>query len=349
MFTRWIMACVSSVTFEVMVNGGKSKSFKPSRRLRQGDPLSSYLFIFGQEVLSRLIDHELKLKNAAGIKTSISGPTISHVMYADDVVLFSKASRKDAASLVKTLEKYCVWSGQSINRNKSGVYFSKYTHSQARRSIKSILQVKSLKKEAVYLGAPMFLSRAPSKDFAFLQDKPEAKLAGWRSKCLSWAERKTLINSVAQTIPIYTMSTFNIPNKVCDKLDLMARRFWWKPNQREGRFMAWRAWDKLCYPRSAGGLGFKKSKSINSALLAKLAWLVASKRDSLCLRILRAKYKVKEDWLQAEATKYASPIWKAIEGARVIVKKGACFLIGDGESVDIWLDPWVPWVHNFIP
>ena len=83
--------------------------------------------------------------------------------------------------------------------------------------------------------------------------------------------------------------------------------------------MAWRAWEKLCCPRSARGLGFKKSESINFALLAKLAWMVASKRDSLCLRILRAKYKVKEDWFRAEATKYASPIWKAIEGARAIV------------------------------
>lgn len=181
-------------------------------------------------------------------------------MYADDVVLFSKASRKDAVSLVKTLGKYCRWSEQSINRNKSLVYFSKHTYRQARRSIKSILQVKSLKKEAVYLGAPMFLSIAPSKDFAFLQDKLEAKLSGWRSKCLSWVGRKTLINSMAQPIPIYTMSTFNIPNKVCIKLDSMARRFWWKPNQREGRFMAWRAWDKLCYPRSVEGLRFKKIK-----------------------------------------------------------------------------------------
>ena len=184
-FTRWIIAYVSSMTFEVMVNGGKSESFKPSRGLRQGDPLSPYLFILGKEVLSRLIEHELKLKKVVGIKTSISGPTISHVMYADDVVLFSKASSKDTASLVKTLEKYCRWLGQCINRNKSGVYFSKHTHSQAQRSIKSILQVKSLKKEAVYLGAPMFLSRAPSKDFAFLQDKLEAKLASWRRKCLS--------------------------------------------------------------------------------------------------------------------------------------------------------------------
>ena len=296
-FTGWVTVCVSLESFEVLVNGGKTECFKPSRGLRQGDPLSPYLFILVQEILSRLIDHELKLKNINGIKTSISGPTITHVMYANDIVIFSKASRRDAACLVRTLDKYCKWSGQSINMKKSGVFFSKHTQSQTKRSVKNILQVKSLKKDVVYLGAPMFLSKAPSKDFSFLQDKLEAKLMGWRSKCLLWAGRKTLINSVAQSIPNYTMSTFSIPNKVCDRLDSLNRRFWWKPNQSEGRYIAWKAWDSLCCPRSVRGLGFKKAKNINSAMLAKLAWMIASKRNSLCMRILRAKYKVKEDWL----------------------------------------------------
>ncbi|KAK9990720.1 hypothetical protein SO802_025705 [Lithocarpus litseifolius] len=226
-FTSWVTACVSSVSFEVLVNGGKTECFKPCRGLRQRDPLSPYLFILGQEILSRLIDHELKLKNINGIKTSISGPTITHVMYVDDIVLFLKASRKDAACLVRTLDKYCRWSGQYINMKKSGVFFSKHTQSQ----------------------------------------------------------------------------TKSIPNKVCDRLDSLTRRFWWKPNQSEGRYIAWKAWDSLCCPRSVGGLGFKKAKNINSVLLAKLAWMIASKRDSLCMRILRAKYKVKEDWLRAEAKK----------------------------------------------
>ena len=152
--------------------------------------------------------------------------------------------------------------------------------------------MKSLKKDAVYLGAPMFLSRAPSKDFVFLEDKLETKLSGWRSNCLSLAGRRNLINSVAQSMLIYTMSSFSIPNKVCNNLDALTRRFWWKPKQKEGRFLAWKAWDSLCYPRKSGGLGFKKAKNINFALLAKLAWMIASKRDSLCMRILRAKYKV---------------------------------------------------------
>ena len=270
-------------------------------------------------------------------------------MYANDIVLFSKATRRDAATLMKTLDKYCKWSGQAINMGKSRVYFSKHTQGQTRRTVKSILQMKNLKKDAIYLGAPLFLSRSPCKDFTFLIDKLESKLLGWRSKCLSWARRRTLINLVAKTLPNYAMSTFSVPNKVCDRLDSLTRRFWWKPSQREGRFIVWSAWDKLCYPRSHDGLRFKKAKEMNNALLAKLAWMIASKRDSTCMRILRLKYKVSEDWLRAKAPKNASTIWKAIEKAKSIVSKGACYLIGDGKSVDIWLDSWVSWIQGFTP
>ena len=77
--------------------------------------------------------------------------------------------------------------------------------------------------------------------------------------------------------------------------------------------------------------------------------MVASKRDSLCMRILRAKYKVKNDWFRTETSKRASPIWKAIESTRGIISKGACYHIGDGESVDVWLDPWVPWIQGCTP
>ena len=216
---------MSSVSFKVLVNKGKTKSFKPSRVLRQGDHLSPYLFILGQEVLSRLVDYEIRSNNICGIKTSISGPTITHVMYADNIVLFTKATRGDASNLVQVLNKYCSSSRQAIKKNKSRVFFSKYNKSPTRRAVKSILQVRNLKKDAVYLGGPMFLSKAPSKDFAFLQDKLEAKLTRWRSKNLPWASKRTLINPIAQFMPNYTMSTFSIPTKVCDKLDSLTRRF----------------------------------------------------------------------------------------------------------------------------
>ena len=100
---------------------------------------------------------------------------------------------------------------------------------------------------------------------------------GWRSKCLSWAGRKILISSIALFIPTYAISTFNIPKKVCDKMDAITRRFWWKQKEREGKFLALKTWDKHCVPKAAGSLGFRKFKDINNALLEKLAWMVAFK------------------------------------------------------------------------
>ena len=91
------------------------------------------------------------------------------------------------------------------------------------------------------------------------------------------------------------MSAFNIPSKICDSLDAASRRFWWKPKALKGKCLTWKAWDKLCLPKGKGSLGFKKAKDTNRALLAKLSWMVASKRDSLCMEILRTKYKVKHD------------------------------------------------------
>ena len=147
-------------------------------------------------------------------------------MYADDFFLFSKTTRRNARTIMECIDKYCKWSGQSLNKAKSGVFFSKHTPLPSQRSIKHILEMKKLKHDAVYLGTPLFLSKSPSKDFKYLVDKLESKLIGWRSGTLSRVGRTTLIKSVAQAIPNYAMSSFKIPSGVCDKLDALSRRFW---------------------------------------------------------------------------------------------------------------------------
>ena len=96
MFINWILTYINSVSFEVLVNGGKTEQFNPSRGLRQDDPLSPYLFILGQEVLSRFLERELGASNISGTKPCARRPAITHVMYADDIILFSKATRNDA-------------------------------------------------------------------------------------------------------------------------------------------------------------------------------------------------------------------------------------------------------------
>ena len=96
-------------------------------------------------------------------------------------------------------------------------------------------------------------------------------------------------------------------------------------------------------------LGFRKRKNFNNALLAKLAWMIASNRDSLCMNLLRSKYKVRVNWIQSEPSKNASPTWKAIEKTKTLVAKGACYLVGNGASISVWEDPWIPWLDGFKP
>jgi hypothetical protein len=110
----------------VLINGGKSKHFLPSRGLRQGDPLSPYLFILCQEVLSRIIDREHMARNLFGVKMNVGGPEVTNVMFANDLMLFSKASSRDVLALNSCLEKYCLWSGQLVNRGKSVLYSRKW-------------------------------------------------------------------------------------------------------------------------------------------------------------------------------------------------------------------------------
>lgn len=144
-----------------------------------------------------------------------------------------------------------------VNRDKSGLIFSKFVQKPKERELKSVMQMKKLKEDTVYLGAPLFLTNNRSTDFKFLQDKLEARLKGWRSKNLSWAGRSTTIKSVAQALPTYTMSTFELPKKICDNLDAQMRRFWWNPKSQGGRYVAWKALEQLCQPKEKGGLGFR--------------------------------------------------------------------------------------------
>nr|POF02844.1 hypothetical protein CFP56_10902 [Quercus suber] len=171
-----------------------------------------------------MLDKELRDGNISGAKPSIRGLAITHVMYADDIVLFSKATRNDAKRLADCLEKYCTWSGQSINRGKFGIFFSKHTGPNSRRAIRQQFNMKRLKKDAVYLGAPLFLSRSPSKDFKYLQDKLEAKLADYIKINVDAAlnSSKTTLAVVARNHLREVLFIWGKENQLCSPLQAEA-------------------------------------------------------------------------------------------------------------------------------
>ena len=90
-----IMSCISSSSISVLFNGGCLEPFLPSWGIRQGDPLSPYLFILWMELLGFLIDDMCVNKLWNPLKASQSGPAFSHLFFADDLILFAKADRKN--------------------------------------------------------------------------------------------------------------------------------------------------------------------------------------------------------------------------------------------------------------
>ena len=133
-----------------------------------------------------------------GVNMNVGGPGFTNVMFADNLMLFTKATCNDVTALNSSLDKYCMWFGQLINRTKFGVIFSKVVQLNQKRRLKNILQMKKVPENARYLGASLFITRSRVKDFKYLQEKLESRLNGWRSKSLSWAGRCTLIKSVVQ-------------------------------------------------------------------------------------------------------------------------------------------------------
>jgi hypothetical protein len=126
--------------------------------------------------------------------------------------------------------------------------------------------------------------------FQSIVDKVLRRVEGLRAKTLSQAGRLTLIKSVAATLPSYAMSTFLLPNGIYTALDRIFKNFWWGFHPKKVINLSLKAWDSLCLPKSVGGLGLRRMKDVNLALISKLGWKLHTKASSLWIAQLQGKY-----------------------------------------------------------
>jgi hypothetical protein len=178
-----ILRCISTVSYQILVNGQPSKSFLPERGLRQGDPLSPYLFILCADVLSGLLSREVREKRIHGIKVARKAPELSHLLFADDSLLFIRANRTEADRIMKTLHTYQKSSGQVVNLDKSEASFSRNVPEEDKDMICNMMSVKTVMSHTKYLGLPLVFGRSKKEIFSFIVDRVWKKLKGWKEKC----------------------------------------------------------------------------------------------------------------------------------------------------------------------
>ncbi|KAL5540231.1 hypothetical protein UlMin_044471 [Ulmus minor] len=345
---HWIVTCCSTPKMTLLLNGAPVRSFFPKRGLRQGDLLSPYLFILCMEVLSRLINKKVADGLISGFKISRHSPALHHLFFADDVFLMGKCSVNEAFYFKECLDDFCRWSGQSFNALKSNIFFN---HAASRRTtglITAMMGFSHITSNSAYLGLPLFHT-GHNKDFNFLVEQLDSKLAGWNAITLSKAKKLILIKSIVLAVPTYSMQTVKIPTAICSKLDARIRSFWWGPSSNGRNSLCLKAWDALCKPKSLGGLGFRRMRDFNLALLSKWGWNVLTGQNSFCLSVLRARYLHHTQFFEASSKTGDSKFWKTILSLKELIREGACYVVGDGCSIDPWKYPWVLNIPNFLP
>jgi hypothetical protein len=283
------MTCVTSVRNTVRFNGVMSAPFTPARGLRQDDPLSPYLFPFIADGLSTLINRKVATGALRELVVCRNAPGVSHLLFADDTLLFFRASTGQAEVVKEILSTYGKCTGQQINPAKCSIMFNEKMQPALKEQVKSILQVEKDVLDARYLGQPTPKERMKGDRFQHLKDRLSKCLKDFSEKHMSSAAKEVLIKSVAQALPTYIMGVFKLPLGMCDDLTSIIRNFWWGVENGK-RKTAWIAWEEMIQKKCCGGLGFKDLRLFNQAMLARQAWRLIQFPDSLCARLLKAKY-----------------------------------------------------------
>ena len=198
----------------------------PGRGLRQCDPLSPYLFILVAEGLSTLIHKAINRGDIHGIQVCRGALVVSHLLFADDCLLFCRANVVEAQPLLTILKTYEEASRHEINSSKSEVFFSRNMSEAAHEDLSRIIGVRHVMGTGKYLGLPSMIGRDKRSVFSFIKDHIWNRINAWKGRALSKAGKEVMIKSVLHDIPSCIMSIYLLPNSVIDDIEKMINAFW---------------------------------------------------------------------------------------------------------------------------
>ena len=223
---HWIMECIMTISYSLLVNDEPSGLIQPTRGIQQGDPLSPYIFILCMEALSTALLKESDTpKTGIGIKISPQSKRIPCLLFADDCLLFCKADSTTCTKLKSVLGAFCSSSGQLINYHKSTLTFSTNATSSHRQLVAGIFNITHSESLGQHLGCPIFQKKPSPSSFRELFDKAMMKLVGWKANCLSKGGRAVLIQSHLESLPAHTMQCFQLPVAISNNIDRVSRDF----------------------------------------------------------------------------------------------------------------------------
>jgi exonuclease III len=339
---KWIWFCISTVRFSILINGCPSGFFPSSRGLRQGDPLSPLLFVIVMEALSRLMGRTVQGRLLSGFTVGSSVErevTVSHLLFADDTLIFCDANPSKIEHLGCVLTWFEAISGLKINLGKSEMVPVGEVPNM--EELVCILGCKQGLLPIKYLGLPLGAKFKETTIWNPILEKMERRLAGWKRLYLSKGAKVTLIKSTLSNLPTYYLSLFPIPTAVAYRLEKLQRDFLWSGLGEEFKYHLV-SWTKICEPLYSGGLAIRNLRCFNQALLGKWLWRYGTEPDALWRQVVEAKYgNLWGGWCSKDCRgPYGVGLWKNIRKEWKSFSKHLYMEVGNGMRIRFWHDRW---------
>eukprot|EP00253_Pinus_taeda_P009178 PITA_09178 len=302
------MNLISSPCFSVMLDGSPTSPFHPSHGIRQGDPLSPFLFILMAEGLSRLLHSAVSTETLKGISLHGLHP-LSHQKFVNDTMLFGHPSSQEAEAFKHWL----------------------FLFSDASAALPS-----------KYLGDPLLDSAIKHASWRTLLDKLESRLSSWTFRSLNMAGRLILMKSVLQAMPLYLFSILAAPKWVLKATRNLQRNFLWRSS---GLNQKWALvnWKEVYQTKSEGGLGLRGPLQSNNTMGARIWWKWISKPHIPWARLWQEKYAPGSQWsdlIRINTTTPGSLTWNAAKLHSDFIQEHSFWEIHSGTTTRFWKDSW---------
>eukprot|EP00253_Pinus_taeda_P015705 PITA_15705 len=340
-WVNWVISMISTLNFSILLNGAPTATFNASRGLRQGDPLSPFLFIISAEGLGRYFKKEARERKIQGLRLWGNRTTVTHQQFVDDIMIYCKATLKEVNRIKKILELFMDGSGMEVNKDKSTTFFFN-TAEPVKNHLTRVMGYRTGDLPTKYLGTMLDTSTLKIGNWKNIIEKIMKRLDNWTFRALNLAVRVVLLKATIQAIPIYPLSVMAAPKGICNKLVEIYRKFLWGGPKQQKKWALY-SWKSLTKPKEKGGLGVRDPWTLNQVLAAKLRWRWLQGGPDLWKEIWTVKYNMPlspEGILRDQNIPRGSDIWNLSLQSRDLVDNHIFWEIRGGEIAGFWDEDW---------
>ncbi|KAL0788341.1 hypothetical protein Bca101_004587 [Brassica carinata] len=336
-FVEWIRLCYMTPYYSVCLNGELVGFFPGKKGLRQGDSLSSSLFVLVMDILSKKLD-QAALANHFSLHPRCSSPLITHLSFTDDMLIFFDGSESSLAAILQSLTEFHHVSGLGLSLSKSCLFVDGGNLVFA-QSLAGRFGLTHGSLPIRYLGLPLMPNKLKAPDYQPLLDKFRSRINSWTVKRLSFPGRLQLLQSVLYGIFIFWASVFPLPKACTDSLERMCNAFLWNGTQDSAQG-AKVSWVSVCTPKKSGGLGLRRMADSNQVYGLKLIWLLFAANGSLWVAWVQEHLIGSRVFWDTDFQNIGSWIWRSLMKLRSTARAFLVCNVRFGTRALFWHDNW---------